>query len=298
MIRYFLDKIFEPNGQLKSNPRIRLPSGPTLMFDSMFERVKIIRLLVASRIPPGYREESTDLQDEIGSVTEDLGHRSDRSGDLDIYDDDFDIFDDEHGVPNFRASEVEDDDEGYETKTSCSKSDHIDRWYDRSSKSPEENRTRSTTSMKLEVMVDEDDESLAGLPRTLDPGHHLEILLTLLNHLANPKGLPNGLVIRYERFLESYGSHNIEDEMLQALEADIRNLPDQKYIDLQKLKACTKGDAKACNRMGAYMHVMYDPNNSDVSGAYIGTSTCISDWIKAHIVTTGNPTKSKEGPPL
>ena len=50
IIRYFLDKIFEPNGQLKSNPRVRLPSGPKSRFDSMTVRVKTIRLLVASRI--------------------------------------------------------------------------------------------------------------------------------------------------------------------------------------------------------------------------------------------------------
>jgi hypothetical protein len=89
----------------------------------------------------------------------------------------------------------------------------------------------------------------------------------------------NGLIIRYERFVESYGSHNIKDEMLQALDADIRNFLDQRCIDLEKLKACTKRDAKACNRMGAYMHVMYDPNHSDVTGVYIRTSTCISDRI-------------------
>ncbi len=76
MMRYFLDKIFEPNGQLKSNPQVCLPPGPKLTFNSISERVKIMRLLVASRIPPGHREESTDLQDEIGSVTLDLDHRS------------------------------------------------------------------------------------------------------------------------------------------------------------------------------------------------------------------------------
>ncbi len=193
-----------------------------------------------------------------------------------------DIFDDERGVPNLGAqgaSDIEDDNDRYETETSCSESDYLDRPYDWSSKSPEEYRTRSTTSPKLEVMVDEDDEPLAGLPRTLDPGHYLDILSTLLDHLANPKGLVNGLIIRYERFVESYGSHNIKDEILQALDADIRNLLDQRCIDLEKLKACTKRDAKACNRMGAYMHVMYDPNHSDVTGVYIRTSTCISDRI-------------------
>ena len=97
------------------------------------------------------------------------------------------------------ASETEDG-EIYETVTSCSESDYLDRWYDRSSKSPEEKRKRSTTSMKLEVMVNEDDESLAGLPHTLDPGHHLEILPALLNR-ANPKGLLNGLAIRYGCFV-------------------------------------------------------------------------------------------------
>ena len=48
------------------NRRVRLPSGPKLTFDAMSERVKIMRLLVISRIPPGHREESADLQDEIG----------------------------------------------------------------------------------------------------------------------------------------------------------------------------------------------------------------------------------------
>ncbi len=115
-----------------------------------------------------------------------------------------DIFDDERGVPNFgthSASDFEDDDKGYETETSCSESDSLDRPYDWSSQRPEENRTRSTTSPKLEVIVEEDHESLEGLPRTLDPGHHLEILSTLLNHLANPKGFINRLIIRYERFV-------------------------------------------------------------------------------------------------
>ncbi len=83
--------------------------------------------------------------------------------------------------------------------------------------------------------------------------------------------------------------------MLQALDADIRNLLGQRCIDLEKLKARTKRDVKACNRVGAYMHVMYDPNNSDVTGVYIGTSTCISDRIKTHIGTKGNPVRSKEG---
>lgn len=116
----------------------------------MSERVKIMRLLVANRIPPGHREESTNLKDEIGSVTEDLDHRSDQPGELDSFDDDLpafmsDIFDDERGVPNFGtqgASDIEDDDKVYETKTSCSESDHLDIPYDGSSKSPEENRTR------------------------------------------------------------------------------------------------------------------------------------------------------------
>jgi len=84
------------------------------------ERVKIMRLLVANRIPPGHREESTNLQDEIGSVTEDLDHRSDHPGELDNFDDDLpasmsDIFDDERGVPNFGtqgANDIEDDDKG------------------------------------------------------------------------------------------------------------------------------------------------------------------------------------------
>lgn len=53
-------------------------------------------------------------------------------------------------------------------------------------------------------MVEEDDKSVAELPRTLDPGHHLEIFSTLLNHLANPKGLMSGLIIKYERFVESF----------------------------------------------------------------------------------------------
>lgn len=63
-------------------------------------------------------------------------------------------------------------------------------------------------------MVEEDDESLAGLLCALDLGHYLEIFSTLLNHLANPKDLMNGLIIRCERFVESYRSYNIKDEIL------------------------------------------------------------------------------------
>ena len=42
------------------------------------------------------------------------------------------------------------------------------------------------------------------------------------------------------------------------------------------------------------MHVMYDPNYSDVIGVYIRTSTCISDRIQGDIGTKGSPVRSKE----
>lgn len=41
-----------------------------------------------------------------------------------------DIFDNERDVPNFGihgASDIEDDDKGYEMETSCSESDYLDR---------------------------------------------------------------------------------------------------------------------------------------------------------------------------
>lgn len=208
------------------------------------------------------------------------------------------MLDDERGVSEVGiedASEDEDDDEGYETEASCPEIDYLDEEYDWSSKSPEENHTRSTTSPKLEVMVDEDDESPAELIRTLDPGHHLELHSTLLDHLANPKNIMNGLCIKYERFVEAHGLHTIKDEILQALDADIGNLLDQRSVNLEKLKACTKRDAKACNISGAYMHVMYDPNDSEVIGVYIGTCTYVSDRIRSHIKTKGNVVRSKQG---
>lgn len=55
--RYLLEHIFESNGQLKSNPQVRLLSGLRLTFDSMSERVEIMRLLVSRRMKIGHDEQ-------------------------------------------------------------------------------------------------------------------------------------------------------------------------------------------------------------------------------------------------
>ncbi len=236
-------------------------------------------------------EYDIDLEDEMYLGSEDPDRWMDYVGDTDEIDSEIaatpnQMFGGKSGGSEFGieyASEDDEEEEGYGTETSYLESDCLDEEYDSFSQSPEEKRTRSTMSPRIEVMVDEDDESLAEQIRTLDPDHHLNILSTLLNHLANPRGFTHRLCINYERFVKAYGPQNIRNEILQALDADIRELLDQRGANLESLKACTKRDAKACDSAGAYMHVMYNPNDSDNTGVYIGTGNRISERIQKHV---------------
>jgi hypothetical protein len=127
------------------------------------------------------------------------------------------------------------------------------------------------------------DGTSAELNDKFDPDHHLSILSNLIQRTEKPPDFVNGLRYQYARIVKNFGVKVVEEQILGSLEKDLRHLIGTRRLDFETVKSCNKSKAQSCVRPGVYIHVIYDPADSDYIGVYIGSALYIGPRIRMHI---------------
>jgi hypothetical protein len=141
----------------------------------------------------------------------------------------------------------------------------------------------SGVSPRLRVFSEMKDGTSAELNDKFDPDHHLSILSNLIRRTEKPPDFVNGLRYQYARIVKNFGVKAVEEQILGSLEKDLRHLIGTRRLDFETVKSCNKSKAQSCVRPGVYIHVIYDPADSDYIGVYIGSALYIGPRIGMHI---------------
>lgn len=114
---------------------------------------------------------------------------------------------------------------------------------------------------------------------------HLSILNKLLQDISQtptPLQLSRG-VTRYDVFVNnSGGTETIRDQVLASLDRDLLNLIETRELRPETLKELKVKKPGISNRPGIYVHIIYNPDDLNVVGIYVGSAKWLVARIKIH----------------
>jgi hypothetical protein len=116
----------------------------------------------------------------------------------------------------------------------------------------------------------------------LDPNNHILILSNMIRQIDKATYSADEPRYKCVEFLKKIGTHTLEERILASIELDLRGLIEIRRLSFDTLYECQKAKARRCHEPGVYVHVMYDLDDDNYVGLYVGSSLCISARIKEH----------------
>jgi hypothetical protein len=123
-----------------------------------------------------------------------------------------------------------------------------------------------------------EDISMPSEDDALEPNHYLSVLR---QHMKSPPLLRNWRS-DYAGLADSKGTSGIETTIIQSLDSRLRLLVETRLLDLESLGACNGLNPRDTERPGVYIHVMYNPMDHSIVGAYTGQAMNMSRRISEH----------------
>jgi hypothetical protein len=132
-----------------------------------------------------------------------------------------------------------------------------------------------------------DDESVwegfDDLPERLEPDHVLILNKTLEDASRSALQRFNG-GIRYDVFINNRGGKDaVRDLILSSIDRDLLDLIENGDFSLKSLKKLERKKSTIKQNSGIYVHVVYDPDKSDVVGIYVGSAERLAFRVEYHI---------------
>jgi hypothetical protein len=244
------DHIFRPDNQLRSQIHLGLPDKFRLTFNSLEERRKITKMMDIWRWKNGNQECANLCLDEEWEQCRML-----IAGEVALPKEDK-VYDD--------AELDRDSDDEYVVV--------LEDGNDRQAAGRDDEHARHKRVTAEEVIFDE----------AIDPNNYESILCWLIDILSDPRASANICGLRYDKFIErDIGPDDLKAAVLQVLQHDLCKVLEAGPT-LEILQTFDKKKAHSYCLPGICVHVIYDPEDSNVLGVYIGSAVYVSRRIQSH----------------